>query len=50
MVRAVASPPGRRPLTDRLAAVLLPLAVCLAGLALTPGAAAAPAPAPTSTR
>ncbi len=41
MVRAVASPPGRRPLADRLAAALLLLAVCLAGVALTPGAAKA---------
>ncbi|MDF2739895.1 MAG: family 43 glycosylhydrolase, partial [Actinomycetia bacterium] len=41
MVRAVASPPGRRPLAGRLAAALLLLAVCLAGVALTPGAAEA---------
>jgi arabinan endo-1,5-alpha-L-arabinosidase len=41
MVRAVASPPGRRPLADRLAAALLLLAVCLAGVALAPGAAEA---------
>ena len=32
MVRATASPTGHRPLTRRLAAVLLPLALCLAGL------------------
>jgi arabinan endo-1,5-alpha-L-arabinosidase len=43
MVRAVASPTGHRPLTGRLAAVLL-LALCLAGVALAPAAAqAAPA-------
>ena len=41
MVRAVAPPTTHRPLTDRLAAAVLLLALCLAGLALTPGAAGA---------
>ena len=41
MVRAVAPPTTHRPLTDRLAAAVLLLALCLAGLALTPGVAGA---------
>ena len=41
MVRAVASPPTRRPPADRLAVAVLLLALCLAGVALTPGAAGA---------
>ena len=41
MVRAVASPTTRRRLTDRLAAALLLLALCLAGVAIAPGAARA---------
>ncbi|HZA85045.1 MAG TPA: hypothetical protein VFC13_26790, partial [Actinomycetes bacterium] len=39
MVRAVASPTTRRPIADRLAAAVLLLALCLAGVALTPRAA-----------
>jgi arabinan endo-1,5-alpha-L-arabinosidase len=41
MVRAVASPTTRRPIADRLAAAVLLLALCLAGVALTPRAAEA---------
>jgi arabinan endo-1,5-alpha-L-arabinosidase len=41
MVRAVASPTTHRRLTDRLAAALLLLALCLAGVAIAPGAARA---------
>jgi len=41
MVRAVAPPTTHRPLTDRLAAAVLLLALCLAGVALTPGVAGA---------
>jgi arabinan endo-1,5-alpha-L-arabinosidase len=41
MVRAVASPTTHRPLADRLAAAVLLLALCLAGVALTPNAARA---------
>jgi arabinan endo-1,5-alpha-L-arabinosidase len=41
MVRAVASPTTHRPLTDRLAAAVVLLALCLAGVALTPRAAGA---------
>ncbi|HEV3504129.1 MAG TPA: family 43 glycosylhydrolase [Actinomycetes bacterium] len=41
MVRAVASPTTHRPLADRLAAAVLLLALCLAGIALTPRAAEA---------
>ena len=43
MVRAVASPPRHLPTTGRLAAVLL-VALCLAGVALAPPAAAQAAP------
>ena len=41
MVSAVASPTTHRRLTDRLAAALLLLALCLAGVAIAPGAARA---------
>jgi arabinan endo-1,5-alpha-L-arabinosidase len=41
MVRAVALPTTHRPLTDRLAAAVLLLALCLAGVALPPRAARA---------
>ena len=41
MVRAVASPTTRRPPADRLAVAVLVLALCLAGVALTPSAAGA---------
>jgi arabinan endo-1,5-alpha-L-arabinosidase len=41
MVRAVAPPTTHRPLTDRLAAAVLLLALCLAWVALTPGVAGA---------
>jgi arabinan endo-1,5-alpha-L-arabinosidase len=41
MVRAVASPTTHRPIADRLAAAVLLLALCLAGIALTPRAAEA---------
>jgi beta-xylosidase len=41
MVSAVAPPTTRRPSLDRIAAAVLLLALCLAGVALTPGAAKA---------
>ena len=41
MVRAVASPTTHRPPAERLAAAVLLLALCLAGVALTPRAAQA---------
>jgi beta-xylosidase len=41
MVRAVASPARQRPFADRLAAAVLLLALCLAGVALAPGTAEA---------
>jgi arabinan endo-1,5-alpha-L-arabinosidase len=41
MVRAGAPPTTHRPLTDRLAVAVLLLALCLAGVALTPGVAGA---------